>query len=166
MDWKKTLATVAPGIATALGGPMAGMAIKMATDALGIEPNEDALIEAISTGNPEVLLQLKTVDANLKVELKKLDIQLDSIHQKDRAAARKMAEIVGLSPQIFLSVAFVAGYFGVLFFVFSGGLVPDSMHNMLHSLVGIMSAGMIQIMNFFFGSSVGSKIKTGFTGNG
>jgi hypothetical protein len=36
LDWRKTLGTVAPAIATALGGPLAGVAVGMAAKALGL----------------------------------------------------------------------------------------------------------------------------------
>jgi len=164
MGWKQTLATVAPGIATALGGPLAGMAVKLATDALGIEPNEEALIQAVSTGNPEVFAQLRVADNNLKVELKKLDIDLERIHSEDRGSARDLAKSTSIAPQTVLATVFVLAFSGVLFFIFAGDTVQPAMKDAMMYLLGILSAGMIQIMNFFFGSSSGSKSKTALMG--
>lgn len=161
MDWKQTLAKLAPTIATALGGPLAGMAVGIATKAIGVDGGEDALEEAIASGNPDVYLKLKEADSTLKVELKKLDISLEEIHAGDRSSARDMATKTTLAPQIILAVVFIAGFVAVLYSVFSGGAeLTDTMKGVAMFLLGILSAGIGQIMNFFFGSSSGSKEKT------
>jgi len=64
MSWKKTLASIAPTIATALGGPFAGAATKfLAGKFLGDENASEAeLDQFISTANPETLLAIKSSD--------------------------------------------------------------------------------------------------------
>lgn len=88
-DWKKTLATVAPTIATALGGPLAGMAVNVAAKALGVEPNEQAIETAISSGSPELFLKLKEAENGFILELEKLGVERDRIAYQDRDSARK-----------------------------------------------------------------------------
>lgn len=160
-DWKKTLGTVAPMLATALGGPLAGVAVGMATKALGIENNPNALAEAVSSGNPDVLVKLKQVDADFRVEMRRLGIKEQEIASLDRASARDMATKTTLKPQAILATVFVVGFIAVLYAVFSGEVtISDDLLKVGMYLLGILSAGITQIMNFFFGSSVGSKEKT------
>ena len=153
MDWKKTLAAVAPALATAIGGPLAGMAVKIATDSLGIEPTENALAEIVLSGNPEALLKLKEADNLFKIELKRLDIELEKLVVDDRKDARKLAS-VDMRPQVFLSALFIIGYFLLVYFQALGEITVDPM------TFGIITVSIPMIMQFWFGSSHGSKQKT------
>lgn len=163
MSWKKTLAAVAPTVATALGGPFGGMAAKMALDAFGVtEPQGDpekALEGLVTSGNPEVLVRLKEVETGFKQRLAELEIDLEEIHQRDRHSARDLAKNRGTLPQSILSTLYMLGFLGVLYAVFKTN-VPQDMREPLMYLLGILSAGLGQIMNFWFGSSSGSKDKT------
>lgn len=165
MDWKDTLAKVAPTVAGALGGPLAGMAINVACEALGLsESTEDALQNAVAGGSPETLVKLKEANTQLKLELRKLDIKEEEIHQQDRDSARNLGIAKGVVVHARLSTAFVVGYFlifsAVLFAVFHGVTIEDAMLALISALLGIMTAAVQQIMNFWFGSSSGSKQKT------
>lgn len=159
MDWKRTLATVAPALATALGGPLAGMAVKVATDALGVESSESALSELVLSGNPDALLKLKAAEHTFKIELKRLGIELAKIDQEDRESARELSK-VNMIPQIILSTLYTLGYFVVMYQFVTGDIViqPEST-TAFNILLGVLTAAQTQIMNFFFGSSSGSKEK-------
>jgi hypothetical protein len=162
IDWKKTLATVAPTVATALGGPLAGMAVTIAAQALGIKPDEEALAEAVSSGNPDVLLKLKEVDANLKIKLKELDIELNKVNAEDRASARNREVIVrDASPKILAYITTI-GFFSVIGYILINGLglVDPNMIGLLGILIGNVSSKVEQIFNYYFGSSAGSARKT------
>jgi hypothetical protein len=158
-DWKSTLATVAPGLATAMGGPLAGMAVKMATDALGIEPNEAALEAVLSSGDPEVLAKLKKVESDFKVRMRELDIEEDRIAGADRANARELFKVDKV-PQIVLSFVFISGYFATLGMMMAGvWVITGEMRDVIILLLGLMTREIPTIMQFWFGSSSGSKDK-------
>lgn len=55
------LKSVAPGLATAVAGPLGGMAIKAIADKLGVPADESAITAAIQ-GNPEAALKLREID--------------------------------------------------------------------------------------------------------
>lgn len=159
MDWKKTLATVAPTIATALGGPLAGMAVKVVADALGIEPNESAIEDMLLAGDPETLYKLKQIETNFKLEIKRLGIELEQLHSDDRKDARGLAKL-NMVPQVTLSVIYTLGYFVVMWQFLTGtAVIPLESTTSLNILLGVLTAAQVQIMNFWFGSSHGSKIK-------
>lgn len=161
-DWKRTLATVAPSLAVALGGPMAGVAVAMAGKALGIDDaDEGAIAAAVASGDTNVLVKLKEVETDFKAKMKQLDVDIAKIDAEDRGSARDMAKVRGLGPQTLLAAVFVCGFVYVLILLFGAekSIHADVMQPAMY-LLGILSAGIIQIMNFFFGSSAGSKAKT------
>lgn len=157
-DWIKTLATVAPSIATALGGPLAGVAVKLAADALGVD-DESSIEEMVLSGDPEALLALKTAEANFKVEMKKLDIDIARIDGADRASARTLAK-ENMLPQVIFSTIYTVGYMLVLWQFTTGDIViPADSKVLFGTVLGVLTAAQTQILNFWFGSSHGSKLK-------
>lgn len=55
------LKNIAPGLATAVAGPLGGMAVKAIADKLGV-PADEAAISAAITGNPEAAAKLREID--------------------------------------------------------------------------------------------------------
>ncbi|MCA9368352.1 hypothetical protein KC887_08945 [Candidatus Kaiserbacteria bacterium] len=161
-DWKRTLATVAPVLASALGGPMVGVAVKIAADALGMPAGatEQDIAEAVASGSPDVLLKLREADNAFQLEMERLGVAREQIHADDRASARDLGKARGLGPQISLAVIFVCGFVYVLGVIFQGHTIEPEMREIATYVLGILSAGLVQIMNYFFGSSAGSRQKT------
>jgi hypothetical protein len=160
-DWKATLAKVAPALATALGGPMAGVAVSMATKALGLEDEgEAALAAAVASGDTNVLAKLRQVENQFKLEMRQLDISIEELNTRDRESARLLAVKKSMLPQTILSTIYTVGYFWLLYELFTGDVkIADGMSAIVNTLMGVMTAAQIQIMNFWFGSSAGSKTK-------
>lgn len=155
-DWKEVLAAVAPTLATALGGPLAGTAVAIiGRKLLGKDDaTEDDIAAALQGADPVELLKLKDADSQFKKDMKALDVQ-------DRQSARKLAIDTSIAPQVILSVIYTAGYFWLMFMLISGDVtIPDAINGMVMALIGVMTAAQAQIMNFWFGSSSGSKQKT------
>ena len=166
MSWKKTLATLAPTVATALGGPLAGMATKVVADKLGLKQTDptkrEAAIEAvIMGGDPTELAKVREAEQAFELEMERMGIERDKLNAQDRGNARAMAIAKGMGPQIMLSAIYTAGFFGLMYGVFFGHVtVDESMEPTMNILLGVLGAGQAQIMNFMFGSSSGSKAKT------
>lgn len=156
-NWKATLAAVAPTLAMALGGPLAGAAVQVIGSALlgeGRTFDEDMISQAVMGANPDQLVALKNADNDFEVKIKELNIQ-------DRNSARKLAVDTSIIPQVLLSIIYTVGYFMLMFELIGGGItVSDEMAAPFNILLGIMTAAQAQIMNFWFGSSSGSKEKT------
>ena len=87
---KMLLGTVAPTIASALGGPLAGMAVRGITEVLGLSPDtpEEKVYEELSKASPETLLKLKELETNFKIQMKKLEIDVATLSNNDRDSAR------------------------------------------------------------------------------
>ena len=165
MDILKTfgplLGSIAPTIATALGGPIAGMAVKAISGALfgHQDATEDDIMSALANPNGDQLAALKKIDADFKVQMKSLDIDLERIAAGDRASARTMAVAThDWIPRV-LAVGVTLGFFGIVAYILLFGL-PQSGGEALLMLIGTLGSAWTGVMAFYFGSSAGSKAKT------
>lgn len=158
---KKIVGTVSPLLGGALGGPLGGMAGKMLQTALGVNSEDAAL--AMLESDPDSLLKIKGIEADLEVRMGELGITEEQIHADDRDSARDLAKAKGMSPQVILSTVFIGGYFSMMYLFFTSNLVAeldDFAKGQLGIMIGVLTASIVQIMNFWFGSSSGSKRKT------
>jgi len=154
------IGTIAPTIATALGGPLAGMAVRAVSSALfGHENGTEAdVLAAMGQATPDQLSALKKIDADFAVQMKSLDIDLERISAADRDSARNMQiETRDWIPRA-LAVGVTAGFFGILLWILIYGL-PESGKESLLLLLGALQAAWTGIVSFYFGSSAGSQKK-------
>lgn len=159
--WKKILGAVAPTLATALGGPLAGAAVGALSKAVlnKDDGTEEEISQVVSSGNPETLLKLKEADNTFKLEMQRLGVDLEALHAKDRDSARQREIAVrDNTPKILASVV-VVGFFGVLAYMFKYG-VPKEGDEALLILLGALGAGFGMVLSYYFGSSSGSMQKT------
>lgn len=160
-DWKDLVRTVAPTVATALGSPVAGLAVKALADSLlGDDTATEAQIEkALKNASPDDLLKLKSLEQDFILKMKELDINLEEIAYKDRDSARKLFT-VDKRPQMVLSTVFILGYFVILYFLLSGEIVlVEGLREVAVMLLGVLVREVGSILSFWFGSSSGSKDK-------
>ena len=85
------LKSLAPTIASAAGGPMAGMAVKMAAQKLGVPDATANEIEDIIEREPEKAVLLKEADNDFKSRIREMEIDLESFKTEveDRQHARE-----------------------------------------------------------------------------
>lgn len=160
--WKSIVATFAPTVAAALGGPLAGTATKfLASQLLGDENASQSAIEASLLGaSPSDLAKLKEIDNKFSIEMEQIGVDVFRLEIEDKQSARDLAK-TNMWPHIILSALFVSGYFGILFFLFTEPLTMNqSQMSIVTVLMGVMTAAVANIMQFWFGSSSGSKEKT------
>lgn len=161
-DWKALVKTIAPTLGTALGGPAAGAATKFLADKFLGNPDatEQDLAEAVLSASPEQLAEIRRLDNEFKLEMRRLDIDVYRLDTENTKDARSMAKATTLGPQVILSAVFVVGYFAVLFLLFSGKVqLDDGLQQLGYILLGVMTGELPRIMQFWFGSSQGSKDK-------
>jgi hypothetical protein len=165
MDFMKIIGAVAPTLATAVGGPIGGMAMKFITDALGIpsDASKDDMAKAISNATPDQLLALKKAENDFAVRMKELDIDLERIASSDRDSARKReTQVRDWMPRI-LAFTIVAGFMATVFLVLLGaveGMKDPLMATTVGTLIGFVSAKCEQVVAYYFGSSSSSQQKT------
>ena len=85
------LKSLAPTIASAAGGPMAGMAVKMAAQKLGVPDATANEIEDIIEREPEKAVLLKEAANDFKDRIREMEIDLESFKTEveDRQHARE-----------------------------------------------------------------------------
>lgn len=158
--WKKALSVVAPTIATAVGSPLAGTAIKLLSEELLGKPNgtEDEVAEAISKATPEQLTKLKDIEANFKLEMEKLNVDLENIAAKDRNSARRREIALKDSTPKILGALIMFGFFSLL-----GALlfytVPEKNQDIFNIMLGALGTMATGVVTYYFGSSAGSRAK-------
>lgn len=163
MDWKKVVSGVAPALATALGGPLAGTAVNfIAKELLGDEKaTVDQISEAVLSASPETLVRLQEINKSFELHMKGLNVDLEALAVDDRKSARDMAvhaDIVNMLPHILLSAVFIGGYFWLLQLLFSGEVqLQENVRDMANILLGVLTAGIPMILRFWFGGSPGDE---------
>lgn len=158
---KRIIGAVAPTAATMLGGPLAGMAVReLSTKLLGTPEGGEAEIEKLLlSGNPEAMVKLREVEADLTKKLKELDIDLERIHAQDRASARQRAVDMNDWTPTVLGVIVIAGYFVTQYQLLQGIDIPAANMPLIMRALGILDAMVLAAVYYFFGSSAGSKEK-------
>jgi hypothetical protein len=153
--------TVAPSLATAVGGPLAGMATRAISDALLGKPDgtEDELIDAASKASPDQLLALKKAEQDFAVRMRELEIDLQRIDAADRNSAREREVKTGDWTPKALAGAVTLGFFGVLGYMIAYGL-PSQGGEALLVMLGTLGTAWGGIVSYYFGSSAGSKEKS------
>lgn len=155
-SWMKQLA---PTVASALGGPLAGMAVGAITEALG--GDSDKAKEILATGQlkSEDIAAIKQAEINLKLKEKELGLSFAKLEAEDRASARNMQIAVRSKIPAVLSIAVTLGYFGVLVGMMMGLLaVSDSQALLI--MLGSLGTSWGMVMSFWFGTTSNSTSKT------
>ena len=152
--FKGLIENVAPTIATALGGPVAGMAVKALSTALLGHPDgtEDDINNALGSATPDQITAIKKVDADFKVQIKKLDIDLVKIAADDRASARDMAANTHSYTPSVLSYVTVVCWAIIQYYLFTH-IIDPSMRELIARVLGTLDGALMLVLSFWFGSS-------------
>ena len=165
MDLLKIVGAVAPTLATAIGGPLGGMAMQVVSSVLGLptDSSEKDVEKALKQATPEQLLALKQADNDFAVRMKELDIDLERIAASDRDSARRReAQVRDWMPRV-LAFVVVAGFMATVFLVLLGyvdGMKDPLMATTTGTIIGVVSAKCEQVVAYYFGSSSSSQQKT------
>jgi hypothetical protein len=164
MDWMAILKTVAPWIGTAIAGPLGGMAVEAAANALGVSAKTtDALKQALSGATPEQMLALKKADQDFQLQMQALgyaDIEkLAALAVENTKDARAMQVATRSNVPAILAILITLGFFGVLVGMLAG-VLKSSDNQALLIMLGALGAAWGAVVNYFFGSSADSGRKT------
>lgn len=180
-DWRSIAGAVAPiapklgaVLGTAIAGPfgsvIGGLAGNAIAAALGTEETPEAVGKAIAE-DPQAAQKIQAVEAErgqeilaqAQVEIKRIEQETERhrIAADDTDRARQFAIQLPASSPLSWGAAILASVFTIAFFVlFAVVITTDLKENtVMMAFVGTLTAGMIQILAYFFGSSAGSKDK-------
>lgn len=164
MDWKAIVGTVAPWIGTALGGPLGGMAVEAAANALGIsDKTTDAVKQALSGVTPEQMLALKKADQEFAAQMQALGFKqvtdLEAIAAGDRDSARKLQASAPSNIPALLT-CFVVGAFTTTLILLLKFDVPATNRDIVVYMIGQLSGGFTSALAFWLGTTRDSGRKT------
>lgn len=164
MDWKKTLETLAPTVATALLGPLGGPAVAAIGAAFGLDkPTQDSIAKAITSGQmtPEQVGKLKELELQYQRDEEERGFRYAELAFKDRDSARQANTAGGVQKPLFaMSVFLLALTLGTEVTVLWHGLPPGLDSMVAGRVLGLMDSVALLILGYYYGTSNGSEQKT------
>jgi hypothetical protein len=171
-DWKALVKSIAPTIGTALGGPLGGVAGLALSKALGMDDaaakDDTALAAAVQGASPDQLLTMKKADQDFAIQMQKLGFEnmeaIEAIAAGDRDSARKREmEVKDRTPSIGFYLL-TTGFYGLLAFFAWSAMRPEIRPNaeimdILKIMVGSLGAAWLGAVNYYYGSTSGSRGK-------
>jgi len=155
MDWLKS---IAPTIATAMGGPLAGMALEAVSKAIGVDPSE--VQNTINSGKmtAEQIASIQTAEIALKARAQEMGLDFEKLAVADRSSARQMQISTGSFVPPTLSIMIVVAWSAVQYFLLTHVIDP-SMRELIARVLGTLDGALMLVLSFYFGSSSGSQAK-------
>lgn len=156
MDWLKQ---IAPTVASALGGPLAGMAISAISKAVGVE--EDKVQDLITSNKmtADQIAQVKMAEIELQKQAQALGLNFEQLAVDDRKSARDMQMATRSWVPPLLAAVVTLGFFGILVGMMFGK-VSIADNTALTMMLGSLGTAWTGIIAYYFGSSAGSQAKT------
>jgi len=154
MGW---LEQIAPTIATALGGPLAGLAVTAVSKALGVSSDEAKSMMDEGKMSADQIAQVKVAEIELKKQANSLGLNFEELAVDDRKSAREMQTATKSWVPSILSLLVTTGFFGILIYLM---IKPtDTSNTPLMIMLGSLGTAWTGIIAFYFGSSAGSQRK-------
>ena len=147
MDW---LNQIAPGIATALGGPLAGLAVTAVSKALGIDEKE--VQSTIESGklSADQLASLKQAEIELQAKAQELGLNCEKLATDDRKSAREMQISTKSFVPALLSILIVVAWALVQYFLLTH-IIAQEMRELVARVLGTLDGALMLVLGFYFG---------------
>jgi hypothetical protein len=174
MSWSSiagVVANLAPTIATAVGGPLAGTAVTALEHVFGITPGsndpvdqrQQAVAAAIAGATPEQLAAMRKADQDFQVSMATLGFKdkeaLAALDVQDVEGARTMQTSTRSWVPPVLTLAITAGFFGLVSALMFCN-IPDANKAIFYSLIGSLGTAWLATIHFWFGDTNSSNDKT------
>lgn len=163
MDWTTTLKQLAPTVASALGGPLAGIAVQALGSVFGVsEPTQSKIAEVITNSQmtPESIAKLKELELQYQNEEKERGFKYAELAFKDRDSARNANVSGGIQKYLFvMSVLLLALALGAEIVVLFYGYpktVPDIV---VGRVLGLLDSVAMLVLSYYYGTSSSSSQK-------
>ncbi len=160
MNWLDTLKALAPTVATALGGPLAGAAVSALGSILGVEqPTQDSIARLFKDGqlSQEHLAEIRKLELDYQNQEKERGFKFAELEFKNQDSARQMQISTHSKMPAVLTVLVTLGFFGILSLLF---LHPELKGNeIVMVMVGQLSAVWAGCVSFYTGTTFGSANK-------
>lgn len=153
-DAAGVLGKVAPMLATAVGGPLAGAATSAILGALGLAPDTtpQAAAAAVAAATPEQLFALKKADEDFALAMGRLNLDATKLSFDDRANARDREKAVKDRTPGAIAGAVTVGFFALLGLM-AFRVLPPNNETILNVMLGSLGTGWTMVLSYYFGSS-------------
>lgn len=155
MDWLKQ---IAPTIATALGGPLAGMAVSAISKAIGVDEAKVGDLISNNKLTADQIAQVKLAEIELQKQAQELGLNFEKLEVEDRKSARDMQSATRSMMPPLLAGAVTVGFFSIMVMMFFNKI--DSANPAILMMLGSLGTAWTGIIAYYFGSSAGSQAKT------
>jgi len=155
MDWLKQ---IAPTIATALGGPLAGMAVSAISKAIGVDEEKVGDLIANNKLTADQIAQVKLAEIELQKQAQELGLNFEKLEVEDRKSARDMQSATRSMMPPLLAGAVTIGFFSIMVMMFFNKI--DANNPAILMMLGSLGTAWTGIIAYYFGSSAGSQAKT------
>lgn len=155
MDWLKQ---IAPTVASALGGPLAGMAVSAISKAIGVDEKEVGDLISNNKLTADQVAQIKIAEIELQKQAQELGLNFEKLAVDDRKSAREMQATTRSIVPPALAAIVTVGFFGILVMMLLGKV--DSNNPAILMMLGSLGTAWTGIIAYYFGSSAGSQAKT------
>lgn len=166
-DWKAIVGTVAPALATALGGPLAGTAVAAIGKAIGLGDgaSEEQVALAMQQMTPEQIADLKKANLAFEQRMAELQVDVKRLDMEDRKSARERESTTGdtFTPRL-LTFGAIGIFCLTLIGTFVLALWPglNITTEVAYMLGGVQSASAVlaqNCYNYYFGNNSESGIR-------
>jgi hypothetical protein len=150
------LKQLAPTVASALGGPLAGMAVEALAGKLGVPADEAQRVLDSGKLSGDQVAALQQAELALKAKAQEMGLDFAKLENEDRDSARKMqmADHSWIPPT--MAIIVTIGFFGILFALMSGKVTKG---DEVMIMLGSLGTAWTGIISFYFGSSASSQKK-------
>lgn len=164
MDWITTLKRLAPTVAVALAGPLAGAAVSALGSIFGVtDATADGIGKLIADGQltPDHLAELRKLELEYQNNERERGFKYADLAFRDRDSAR-MASVTGgtLNKLFWLSLWLISTVLIAELCVLWLGIPHGVPEIIVGRVLGMLDSVAMQVMNFWYGTSSGSAQKT------
>ena len=167
MDWMNVIAKLAPTVATAMGGPAAGMVVAGLGELFGLNDATPEKIQAVIENGQltgEQISAIKQYELKLKAEEQERGFRYEELATKDRADARgRDTEVTKAGKHNYRADAMfilaVAVIVGLVWAIWTEPGINEFLKGIVTLVLGRFLGYLDNIYNFEFGTTRGSQNK-------
>ena len=140
---------LAPSLATAVAGPLGGMAVTALANKFGVADSVESVAKAI-VGDPQAAQKL----AELELEYAKLDMaDRDSARKNEAAlATSENTPLLNKSVTPILAIVVVVAW-GLIQYHLLTHVVPNEMREIIIRVLGTLDGALVMVLSYYFGAS-------------
>lgn len=154
MDWLATLEKLAPTVATAMGGPLAGAAVSALSNMLGVDPQKVPSYISSAQLTPEQLSKIKELELSYQNDEKERGFKYTELVYKDRESARNSNVAGGVQNKLFYLTLLLLGLtLGSEGWVLFHGYPPEIPEIIVGRVLGLLDSIALTVLAYWFGAS-------------